>query len=59
LRVRTLAFLFALTPTAFAVDRQASIAQETLVVPSGKLRLKTFLWSLLGFGRMLFLFLTG
>ena len=44
MRVRTLAFLFALTSTALAVGQQASIAQETVVVPSGKLRLKAFLW---------------
>jgi hypothetical protein len=31
---------------ALAVDLQASIAQQTVVVPSGKLRLKTFLWKL-------------
>src|SRR5215510_8503307 len=29
---------------ALAVDQQASIAQETVVVPSGKLHLKAFLW---------------
>jgi carboxymethylenebutenolidase len=50
LRVRTLAFLFALTSTALAVDQQASIAQETVVVPSGKLRLKAFLWKPAGPG---------
>lgn len=50
MRVRTLAVLFALTSTAFAVDRQASIAQETVVVPSGKLRLKAFLWKPAGPG---------
>jgi len=50
LRVRTLAFLFALTSTALAVGQQASIAQETVVVPSGKLRLKAFLWKPTGPG---------
>ena len=50
MRITTLAFLFALTSTAFAVDRQASIAQETVVVPSGKLRLKAFLWKPAGPG---------
>jgi carboxymethylenebutenolidase len=50
LRVRALAFLVALTSTALAVDRQASIAQETVVVPSGKLRLKAFLWKPAGPG---------
>jgi carboxymethylenebutenolidase len=50
LRVRTLAFLFALTSTALAVGQQVSIAQETVVVPSGKLRLKAFLWKPAGLG---------
>jgi dienelactone hydrolase len=50
LRVRALAFLVALTSTALAVDRQASIAQETVVVPSGKLRLKAFFWKPAGPG---------
>ena len=50
MRVRTLAFLFALTSTALAVGQQASIAQETFVVPSGKLRLKAFLWKPAGTG---------
>ena len=50
MRVRTLAFLFALTSTALAVGQQASIAQETIVVPSGKLRLKAFLWKPTGPG---------
>jgi carboxymethylenebutenolidase len=39
-----LAFLFALTSAALAVDQQVCIAPETVVVPSGKLRLKAFLW---------------
>jgi carboxymethylenebutenolidase len=50
LRVRTLAFLFALTSAALAVDRQVSIAPETVVLPSGKLRLKAFLWKPAGPG---------
>jgi carboxymethylenebutenolidase len=50
LRVRTLAFLLALTSTALAVGQQVSIAQETVVVPSGKLRLKAFLWKPAGPG---------
>jgi dipeptidyl aminopeptidase/acylaminoacyl peptidase len=50
LRVRTLAFLFALTSTALAVGQQASIAQETVVVPSGKLGLRAFLWKPAGPG---------
>jgi carboxymethylenebutenolidase len=50
LRVRPLAFLFALTSTALAVNQQASIAQETVVVPSGKLHLKAFLWKPAGPG---------
>ena len=50
MRVRTLAFLLALTSTALAVGQQVSIAQETVVVPSGKLRLKAFLWKPAGPG---------
>jgi dipeptidyl aminopeptidase/acylaminoacyl peptidase len=50
LRVRTLAFLLTLTSTALAVGQQVSIAQETVVVPSGKLRLKAFLWKPAGPG---------
>jgi carboxymethylenebutenolidase len=44
LGVRTLAFLFALISVALAIDRHVSIIPETVVVPSGKLRLKAFLW---------------
>ncbi len=44
MRLRTLAFLFALTSVALAIDQQVSITPETVVVPSGKLRLKAFLW---------------
>jgi carboxymethylenebutenolidase len=50
LRVRTLAFLFVLTSAALAVDQQVSIAPETVLVPSGKLRLKAFLWKPTGPG---------
>jgi carboxymethylenebutenolidase len=50
LRVKTLAFLFALASTALAVGQQSSIAPETVVVPSGKLRLKAFLWKPTGPG---------
>jgi carboxymethylenebutenolidase len=44
LRVRTLAFLFVLTSSTLAIDQQLSIAPETVVVPSGKLRLRAFFW---------------
>jgi dienelactone hydrolase len=44
LRVRTLALVFVLTLTALAINQPASIVPETIVVPSGKLRLKAFLW---------------
>jgi len=50
LRAQTLAFLFALTSTALALDQQASFAPETIVVPTGKLRLKAFLWKPTGPG---------
>ena len=50
MRVRTLAFLFVLTSAALAIDQQVSIAPETVVVPSGKLRLKAFLWKPSGLG---------
>jgi len=44
LKAGTLAFLFALTSTALAVDQQVSIASETVIVPSGKLGLKALVW---------------
>ena len=44
MRVGTLAFLFAPLSVAFAVGQPASIVPETVVVPSGKLLLKGFLW---------------
>lgn len=50
MRVRTLAFLFALASTALVVGQQSSIAPETVVVPSGKSRLKAFLWKPTGPG---------
>lgn len=50
MKARTLAVLFALTSMALAVDQQASIAPETVVVPNGKLRLKAFLWKPAGPG---------
>lgn len=50
MRVRTLAFLFALASEALAVDQQVSVTCETVVVPNGKLRLKAFLWKPAGPG---------
>jgi carboxymethylenebutenolidase len=44
LRVKTLSFLFAFTSVALAIGQPASSSPETVVVPSGKLRLKAFLW---------------
>jgi carboxymethylenebutenolidase len=44
LRVTALAFLFAPLSVVLAIDQPASIVPETVVVPSGKLRLKAFLW---------------
>jgi dienelactone hydrolase len=44
LRVRTLAFLFVLMSVALATDQPAFIVPEKVVVPSGKLRLRAFLW---------------
>jgi carboxymethylenebutenolidase len=44
LRVGTLAFLFAPLSVALAIGQPASIIPETVVVPSGKLQLKGFLW---------------
>jgi hypothetical protein len=48
LRVRTLALLFVLTSAAMASDETPSLAPDTVVVPSGKLRLKAFLGSQTG-----------
>src|SRR5262245_34309087 len=50
LRVRTLAFLFALTSVALATDQTASLVPNTVVVPSGELHLKAFLWKPAGLG---------
>jgi len=51
LRLRTLAFLFALMSVARATDQPGPfITPETVVVPSGKLRLKAFLWKPSGAG---------
>ena len=50
MRIGTLAFLFVLPLAALAVEPQVSIAPETVVVPSGKLRLKAFLWKPAGPG---------
>jgi dienelactone hydrolase len=44
LRVRALAFLFAPLLVALALGQPASIIPETVVVPSGNLRLKAFFW---------------
>jgi carboxymethylenebutenolidase len=44
LKVRVLAFLFAPVSVALAIDQPSPIVPETVVVPSGKLRLKAFLW---------------
>ena len=50
MRIGTLAFLFVLPLAALAVEPQVSIAPETVVVPSEKLRLKAFLWKPAGPG---------
>jgi carboxymethylenebutenolidase len=44
LRVGTLAFIFAPLSVALAIGQAASIVPEAVVVPSGKLQLKGFLW---------------
>ena len=44
MRVRTLVFLFAPLSVALAIGQPASIVPETVVIPSGKLQLKGFLW---------------
>ena len=44
MRVGTLAFLFAPLSVALAIGQPASIVPETVVIPSGKLQLKGFLW---------------
>jgi dienelactone hydrolase len=50
LRVGTLALLFVLTSAALAIDQSPSVVPETIVIPSGKLRLKAFLWKPIGSG---------
>jgi len=50
LKVRALAFLFAPLSVTIAIGQPASIVPETVVVPSGKLRLKAFLWKPNGLG---------
>jgi dienelactone hydrolase len=50
LRLRTLLVLITLAPVAFAIESPAPIVPETMVVPSGKLRLKAFLWKPMGPG---------
>ena len=44
MRVTELAFLFAPLSVVLAIDEPASTVPETVVVPSGKLQLKAFLW---------------
>ena len=44
MRVGTLAFLFSPLSVALAIGQPTSIVPETVVVPSGKLQLKGFLW---------------
>jgi predicted dienelactone hydrolase len=44
LRLSIVALLFALTSLALGTDQRASIIPEIVVVPSGKLSLKAFLW---------------
>ncbi|MBO0694944.1 MAG: alpha/beta fold hydrolase [Verrucomicrobia bacterium] len=50
MRVRRLAFLVALTAVALAADQTAPLAPETVIVPSGNLRLKAVLWKPAGPG---------
>jgi carboxymethylenebutenolidase len=46
----TVALLFALTSMALATDQRVSTVPETVIVPSGKLSLKAFLWKPAGPG---------
>lgn len=48
--VRTLVFLFTLARVALAIDSPAPSVPETVVIPSGQLRLKAFLWKPAGTG---------
>jgi carboxymethylenebutenolidase len=50
LKLGTLAFSLTLTSAALATDQPASALPETVVVPSGKLHLKAFLWKPIGPG---------
>ena len=50
MRRTILAFLLVLTSTALGIDQSPYINPETVVVPSGKLRLKAFLWKPNGSG---------
>jgi dienelactone hydrolase len=50
LRVTASAFLFVLVSVALAIDSPAPIVPETVVIPSGKLHLKAFLWKPTGPG---------
>ena len=50
MRRTILAFLFVLTSIALGNDESAYVIPETVVVPSGKLRLKAFLWKPNGSG---------
>ena len=50
MKVRALALLFASVSVALAIDQPAPIVPETVVVPSGKLRLKAYLWKPTGPG---------
>jgi len=50
LRVKTLALLFAPLSVVLAVDQPSSIVPETVVVPSGKLKLKALFWKPNGTG---------
>lgn len=50
MRVIILTSLLVLTSTALAIEPQAPIAPETVVVPVGKLRLKALLWKPVGPG---------
>ena len=44
MKIGTLALLLGLMSVALAIDQPTSIIPKTVVIPSGKLRLKAFLW---------------
>jgi len=50
LKLRTLAFLFAPFSVALAIGQAAAPVHDTVVIPSGKLRLKALLWKPAGPG---------